>query len=253
MTEIHTALITVTAVCCGGLFGLMLHDRLPEEHVRDDSKDAVKTASGMIATLVALVIGLLVSSAKSSLDQANESLTQAGAKLIMLDQALGRYGPEAAPIREKMKASVQAAIERLWPSGRSYDGGIAAIERGTGLSETQKMIEHLAPTDEPRRASRTQALQICNDLAQSRWLLIEEAQTTLPTPFLVILIFWLAVLFTGLGLVAPRNATTVTCLFVCALSMAGAIFLFMEMNRPFDGLIQASKAPLVKALSVMGT
>jgi hypothetical protein len=252
MTPLTIALITVALLCAGVFLGSFLRERLPDHHVRDDSRDVVKMASGMIATLVALIIGLLVSSAKSSFDQANEGITQAGARVILLDRTLTRYGPEAAPIRGRMKESVQASVERLWPSGRVSKGGVAAIERGTGLDEVQDMIERLAPGDEVHRAIRTQALQTCNDLLQSRWLMIERAQSALPTPLLVMLIFWLTVLFTSLGLLAPRNMTTISSLFVCAVSMAGAILLLMEMSRPFEGSIQVSPAPLLKALSVVG-
>jgi hypothetical protein len=252
MISFTIALITVAFLCAGGLFGSLLRDRLPDYHIRDDSRDVVKTASAMIATLVALVIGLLVSSAKSSFDQASEGLTQVGTKVILMDRTLRRYGPETTPIRARMREVVQASIERLWPSGGGPKEGMAAVERGTELYDVQDMIERLAPKDEVHGAVRTQALQACSDLLQSRWLTIERAQTALPTPLLVLLIFWLTVLFTSLGLLAPRNLTTVSCLFVCAVSMAGALFLLMEMNRPFEGMIQVSPAPLLKALWVVG-
>jgi hypothetical protein len=252
MTTLVTALITLVSQCGGGLLGSCLRDRLPDNHVRDDSKEVVKTASGMIATLVALVVGLLVSSAKSSFDQANEGLAQAGAKVILLDRTLRRYGPEAMPIRRRLTGVIQASIERLWPSRRGPKGGLAAVERGTGMDEVQDMVERLAPNDEPHRTIRTDALQACHELMQSRWLMIEKSQTALPAPFLVLLIFWLTVLFIGLGLLAPRNVTTMTCLFVCSLSMAGALVLILEMNHPFEGMIQASPGPLLKALSVIG-
>jgi hypothetical protein len=252
MISLTIALITVAFLCVGGFVGSLLRDRLPDPHIRDDSRDVVKTASAMIATLVALVIGLLVSSAKSSFDQASEGLTQVGTKVILLDRTLRRYGPETTPIRRRMREVVQASVERLWPSGGGPKEGMAAVEKGTGIDDVQDMIERLAPKDEAQGAVRTQALQACHDLLQSRWLTIERAQTGLPTPLLVLLIFWLTVLFTSLGLLAPRNLTTVSCLFVCAVSMAGALFLLMEMNRPFEGMIQVSPAPLLKALWVVG-
>ena len=115
------------------------------------------------------------------------------------------------------------------------------------------MIEQLAPPDEARRAIRSHSLQTCSELVLSRWLMIEQAQTALPTVFLGMLIFWLTVLFASLGLLAPCNLTTWNCLFVCAVSMAGAIYLILEMNRPFEGAIRVSPAPLQKALSLLGT
>jgi hypothetical protein len=252
MDSLAIVLITVALLCAGWFFGSSLRGRLPDQQLQDDSKDVVKTASAMIATLVALVIGLLVSSAKSSFDQASEGLTQVGTRVILLDRTLRRYGSETTPIRGRMKEAVRASVERLWPSGRGPKEGMAAVERGTGMDEVQDMIERLTPNDEAHRTLRTQALQTCNDLIQSRWLTIERAQTALPTPLLVMLIFWLTVLFTSLGLLAPRNLTTISCLFVCAVSMAGALFLLLEMSRPFEGMIQVSPAPLLKALSVVG-
>jgi hypothetical protein len=251
MISFAVALSTVVFPCAGGFCGSLLRDRIPDAHIRDDSRDVVKAASAMIATLVALVIGLLVSSAKSSFDQASDGVSQTGTKVILLDRTLRRYGPEATPIRVRMSEVVQATVEQLWPSGGGPKEGMAAVERGTGIDEVQDMIERLAPQDEAHGAIRVQALQACHDLLQSRWLTIERAQTALPMLLLVMLIFWLTVLFMSLGLLAPRNLTTISSLFVCAVSMAGAIFLLMEMNRPFDGMIQVSPAPLLNALAVV--
>jgi hypothetical protein len=252
MASMLTALITLACLCAGTIVGSLIRSRLPDHHLRDDSKDVVKTASGMIATLVALVIGLLVSSAKSSYDQASTGLTQMGAKVILLDRTLGRYGPETTAIRGRMSAAIAASVERLWPTDRGLKPSLDAVEQGTGMDDVLDMIIRLAPQDEARRAIRSHALDTCAELVHSRWLMIEQAQTTLPTVFLGMLIFWLTVLFTSLGLLAPRNLTAWSCLFVCAVSMSGAIFLILEMNRPLEGAIQVSPAPLQKALSVIG-
>jgi hypothetical protein len=253
MASLFTSLLTLACLCAGTLVGSLIRSRLPDYQLRDDSKDVVKMASGMIATLVALVIGLLVSSSKSSFDQASSGVTQIGAKIILLDRALVRYGPETKAIRERMREEVAASIERLWPTGRGVNPSLAAVEHGAGMDDVLDMIERLAPSDDARRAIRSHALQICGELVQSRWLMIEQAQTTLPMIFLAMLIFWLTVLFASLGLLAPRNLTTLSCLFVCAVSMAGAIYVILEMNRPLEGAVQVSPAPLRKAVSVIGT
>jgi Protein of unknown function (DUF4239) len=251
MASLFTALITLACLCAGTILGSLIRSRLPDHHLRDDSKDIVKTASGIIATLVALVIGLLVSSSKASYDQASSGVTQIGAKIILLDRALGRYGPETKAIRERMREGIASSIERLWPTGRDLKPSLAAVEQ-TSMDDVQDMIVQLAPQDEARRAIRSQSLEICSELAHSRWLMIEQAQTTPPTVFLGMLIFWLTVLFASLGLLAPRNVTTWCCLFVCAVSMAGAIYLILEMNHPLEGAVQISPAPLRKALTVIG-
>jgi hypothetical protein len=253
MVSLVTTLIALACMGAGMLLGSFLRRRLPDQHLRDDSKDVVTTASGMIATLVALVIGLLVSSAKSSFDQANAGITQAGAKIILLDRLLGRFGPDAAEIRGRLRESVAAGIERIWPTASGPKGGLAAVERATGLEDILEMIRRLAPKDAASRSIQSQALEVCKDLSESRWLMIEQAQTPMPTVFLVMLIFWLTVLFTGLGLRAPANATSYFCLSICAASMAGAILLILEMNRPLEGIIRVSPAPLQKALSVISS
>jgi hypothetical protein len=240
MASLFTALITLACLCAGTIFGSLIRNRLPDHHLRDDSRDVVKMASGMIATLVALVIGLLVSSSKSSYDQASGEVTQIGARVILLNRLLVRYGPDTKEIRERMSMGIATSVEQLWPRSGQIPS-LAGVEQTSGMDDVYDMIVKLAPQDEARRVLRS----------HSRWLIIEQAQTRLPAAFLAMLIFWLTVLFASLGLLAPRNATTWCCLFVCAVSMAGAIYLILEMARPLEGAVQISPAPLKKALSVI--
>ena len=103
-----------------------------------------------------------------------------------------------------------------------------------------------------QKSRLAQALQISDDVLQTRLLLLEGQQTNLPTTFIVVLIFWLTGLFVSFGLFAPSNGVVMTVLLVCALSVASAIFLILEMNRPLDGFIKASNAPLRKAVELIG-
>jgi hypothetical protein len=48
----------------------------------------------------------------------------------------------------------------------------------------------------------------------------------------VVLVFWPTVIFISFGLFAPRNATVVATLLICALSVSAAIFLILEMHAP---------------------
>ena len=251
MTSLSIAVITLLFLGAGTALGSLVRSRLPDHHLRDDSRDVIKTASGIIATLAALVIGLLVSSSKSTYDQASAGVTQIGAKAIVLDRVLARYGPETKAIRGRVREGIANSVELLWPTD-GKNPSLSAIEQPTGLDEVHDLILRLTPQDEPHRLLRSHAVTACIELAQSRWLIIEQAQTALPTAFLAMLIFWLTVLFASLGLLAPHNATIWFCLFVCAVSMAGAIYLILEMNRPLEGAVQISPAPLLKALAVIG-
>ena len=91
------------------------------------------------------------------------------------------------------------------------------------------------------------------ELGQARWLLVAQSQSSsVPTPFLVILVFWLAILFVSFGLFAPANTTVLSTLFLCAVSVAGAIFLVLELANPYQGLLRVSSAPLRGALALLG-
>ena len=90
------------------------------------------------------------------------------------------------------------------------------------------------------------------DIAQSRWLLFSQKGSSVPTPFLVVMVAWLTLILASFGLFAPPNATAFITLLVCALAVSSAIFLILELDRPFDGIIQISSAPLRNALAQLG-
>ena len=234
------------------MVGVWLHERLPSHHLGNDSFEVVKLGAGMIATITALVLGLLVSSAKSTFDTISDGIKQGSARIILLDRALAQYGPDSQPVRTQLKRSIVAALETSsLPKPNSPPGAPPVLV--TNLMETvQVMLRELRPELDAQRQALAQAQQLAEDIAQTRWLLMEEEQNELPPPLLVILILWLAVLFFSFGLFAPRNGTVITVLFVCALSMAAAIFLILEMNHPMDGFVKVSDAPLRQLPKYLG-
>jgi hypothetical protein len=246
-----TLALTFTCTLGGALVGLLLRRVLPQHHLREDSKDALKLGAGVMATLAALVLGLLVGSAKSSFDSVNSLIMQVGAKIITLDRVLAHYGPETSELRDQIRTAVVTMVAKAWPDSPDTASRLKALETATSSEDLLNRIWGLKPGNDAQSAFKTQALQIGNDLQQSRWLMIEENQIELPAVFLLVLLCWLAILYATYGLLAPLNATVVSVLLICALSMSGAIYLVVEMNQPFDGVIKASSAPLLKALQYM--
>jgi hypothetical protein len=177
----------------------------------------------------------------------NSGVTQAGAKIILLDRVLARYGPEGKEVRDLLRHEVSVSIERVWPEEKNKLDDLGSVEASKEIEGVQTGIRELSPQNELQKSIQSQALEISSDLQQSRWLLIEETQGTLPTALIAVLIFWLTVLYISFGLFAPRNATALTALFICALSIAGSIFLIQELNQPVKGFIKISSAPFVKA------
>jgi hypothetical protein len=248
MSSITIGLITAGCTFGGALIGLWLQSLLPRHHLDKDSQEVVKLGAGMIATITALVLGLLVSSAKGTFDTLNDGIKQSSAKIILLNRILAQYGPEAQSIRDQMRRSLAASLESAAsrkPAGAPGQGAIQFTNRVEGV---QILLRTLKPQTDDQRQLLAQAQQLAGDMSQTRWLLMEEAQNELPVPLLVILVCWLTVLFISLGLFAPRNATVLSVLFVCACSMSAAVFLILEMNRPLEGIIKVSSAPLRNAL-----
>ena len=252
MNSLTIGFISAGCIFGGVLLGMLLQKVLPQHHLESDSKDTVKLGAGMLATLTALVLGLLVSSAKSSFDAMNAGIAQTGAKVILFDHILADYGPETKEVREQLRDTVASTIEKIWPDKKGGPGGLRALESVDAAKTLQAKLRELTPKNDLQKSLLAQASQIGSDVLQTRLLLMEGQQNTLPASFLVLLIFWLTGLFISFGLFAPRNGTVLAVLLICALSVSSAIFLILEMNRPLDGFIKASNAPLRKAVELIG-
>ncbi len=251
----NSLLISGIAFGCifgGSVVGLFIQTRLPDHHLSSESKDTVKLGAGLIATMAALVLGLLVGSAKNSFDSMNSEITQTGAKIILLDRILAQYGTETRQVREDLKKTTFSAVQSIWGSNAVSKNTLHNLEKGTGMEKLGIEIRNLTPTTESQRALQNQALQYHMDIMSARWLLVEQEQSSLPTVFLIVLVFWLTMLNVTYGLFAPRNRTVISVLFVCAISVACSIFLILEMSHPMQGFIRVSGAPMEKAVESLG-
>ncbi len=252
MSGTTIALITAGCIFSGTLLGLILNKMVPQHHLNADSKEAVKVGAGMISMMAALVLGLLVSSAKSTFDSTNAAVTQGGAKVILMDRLLANYGPETKEVRNELRRNVAAAIRMLWPEEGPTESNWQSFERNAPMEKLLEQIRELKPQTEAQRFLQAQAQALGHEILLTRWLQIEQAYVPLPMPFLVILLFWLTLLYTSFGLLAPRNATVITIMLLGALALATALFLIVEMSRPMAGAIKVSSSPLRNALEHLG-
>jgi hypothetical protein len=230
----------------GALLGMWLRTILPEHHLDAESKDVVKVGIGLIATMTALILGLVTASAKSSFDAVDSAVKTTSVDILTLDRALARYGPETGEIRAGLKRVVGARMDMIWPQGASKPATLDPIRSGAA-SQAEGLavaIRALKPRDDAQRALQARALDLTEALLQARWLVLAGTEKSAPAPFLVILVFWLTITFTSFGLFAPRHATVFAVLFVCALSVSSAVFLILELDTPFDGLVKVSAEPI---------
>jgi hypothetical protein len=248
MSSLAIGAIVFGCVFGGALVGIFLRSALPEHHLSAESKDAVKIGIGLIATMTALVLGLLVSTAKTSYDTKHNELIEMSADTLLVDRVLANYGPEARTTRELLRRAGTRSLEMIWPQ----NGQAPRLEPAGGGEVLYNMIEALSPKNDAQRGLQTQALQLVIEVLKMRWLLFEQSGSSISTPFLVVLVFWLTIIFMSFGLFAPHNATVVATFLLCALSVSGAIFLITELDRPFEGLIQISNAPFRDAVARLG-
>jgi len=252
MSSIAISLIVFAFVFGGALFGMFLRSVLPEHHLNNNSKDVVKLGMGLVATMSALVLSLLISSAKSSFDAQSAEVTDASARIILLDRTLALYGPETKEARQLLRSSIADIFERLWPKNHGPTVLSALGEPNSGMESLYTMVQGMSPKDDRQRSIQTQALSILATLGQLRWLMYEQQSTSISMPLLVVLISWVTTLSISFGIFAPYNATVIASLLVTSLSVAAAIFLILELYKPYGGLIHISSAPMRVALAHLG-
>lgn len=252
MSPLEISLIVFACVFGAALLGLFIGKALPEHHLSQDTKDVVKLGTALIATMAALVLSLLISSAKSSFDKMDAELVENAARAVSLDRDLADYGPETREVRDLLKRSYAARIELLFPSEKSREAKLDSSEQVVRTQNIRAKLWELSPQTDAQRWLRSQAVENAGEMSSTRWLLLLQKDEPIPMTLLVVLVSWLAIIFATFGLFAPRNATAVAALFVCALSVAGAILLILEMNSPFAGLTKLSSAPMRDALAHLG-
>ena len=253
MSALIISLIAFACIFGGTLLGMFLRTILPGHHVSDDSKGAVMLGTGMIATMAALVLALLIASAKGNYDTMSSELRQASSRVILLDRVMAHYGPETNEARDLLRRSIASTIKRIWPEDNIEQAVAESTEGRVNIETIQDKLRQLSPRNDAQRWLQSRALEISIEIAEGRWLLIEQlGQRTLPMPFFVLMVFWLTIIFASFGLFSPRNATVITVLLICALSAAGSLFLIIELDTPYQGLIKVSSAPLRNALAHLG-
>jgi hypothetical protein len=249
MTAIAIAMLALGFMLAGALVGILVRKVLPEDHFSSDSKDVLKLSIGIVATLAALVLGLLIATAKNSFDARQTEINQITAYAVQLDHMLALYGQQAQAARVNLRQALGPMVDRIWNEGSSQPARTSPFAASTESEKFYQSLNDLEPQTDAQRGLRARIVQLAADLAQARLLLFAQIGSSMPTPFLAVLIFWLTALFAGFCLMARSNPTALVVLFVCAISVSGAIFLILELDQPFAGLMSIPSEPLRNALA----
>lgn len=239
-----------------GMFGgcvaaIYLARSLKEHHVSKGTQDTVKLGVGMIAAMTSLILGLMTASVKGNFDSTDKDVHTYALNILSLDTDFRHYGSQACPARTLLLGYASAVVSETWgkdprlpplPDNSRSDDLLLAIETS---------VRSWSPATDDQKETRSDALSDLRSILSTRWTVSEEAVTSVPTVFVVVLVVWLSLIFVSFGLFAPPNAVVIGSFFLCAASIAGALFLIMEMSGPFDGVISVSSQPMVQVIDFM--
>ena len=246
MSHLIIGLISFAAIFGGVLIGRFAARRLPGHHLSSETQSAVTVSVAVIGTLSALVLGLMISAANSSFSARTDQLRELSLQMIRMDRNLRRYGPEGAEARATLRIWAHAKIQQLFP-----EKGKPPVPSGTAitlLEDVQDAVLDLTPQNERQTYLRSLCLNLSSTMIQARWSLEQRTGHSVPIPFLVLLIFWLAVVFASFGLFAPANPTAIVALFLCSIAVSGGIVLIEELDNPGSGMIRLPSDSMRKGL-----
>jgi len=248
----HTSVVSFVVfalVWTGALFGMWLRRALPLDHLSPDAKDTIRLAIGLLVTMTSLVLGMLVSSAKTYYDGQKNVVAQMASDIIQLDTLLGTFGPESKALRVELRHDLEGAIDRIWPK---EDSQLSEL-RPTGSSQdVNAKVEMLVTNNAFEASAKTQIVTSIQGLRKTYWLLfLTSEQTTVSLLLLAVVTSWLVTIFISFGIFAPSNPTVMITLLICALAVSAAIFIIVEMYSPFNGIMRISPVAVRDALRQM--
>jgi hypothetical protein len=255
VTPLAFALATVACTVSSAILGARIRTRIPTDHLGKDSQDVIRLGMGLVATMTALLLGLVTAAAKGSFDSQDAAIRNVAANTLALDRLLARYGPEAQPAREQLKLALAARLQATWPESGSAAAHVIESSRPEGpppLERIEDLVLQLKPDTPSQKWFQAEALKLTEEILRTRWRLFGNIHGSVPRTFLFVVMFWLAMTFGSFGLSAPRNATVMTIFTIAALSVGAAVYLILELDGPFDGTIRISSEAFRHALSNLG-
>jgi hypothetical protein len=263
MSELTDAAILLLILLGGSALGVFVRPFLSEHHRSQETTDLIRLVVTMLVTFAALVLGLLTSSVKASFDSVDDDLRSFAIQLIQLDRSLRQYGSDTNTARALLRSYTAAAIASTWtveprPPGDYYprqvspppsEHSIESTSLGDLLARFELDLRQLEPQDPMHRRLALVILNQFERLARMRWKLIEEAHSSISMPFYIVLAFWLVIVFASFGLSAPRNVLSYMTIMLGALSIASVIFVILDLDTPFSGILMVSSQPMRDALA----
>jgi hypothetical protein len=228
----------------------MVKRRVPKHYLTEETKSLVSVSMAVVATISALVLGLLLSNANSSFNAVQGQVTALSAEILRLDQLLRRYGSDTKLAREKLREYAERKRDDLFPNNPAevHLGNQSTYEL---LQEVEDLVLAIKPANARDQWWLAQAMTLASKIGDTRFLLAQQIGQGTPKAVLLLLVFWLTLLFASFTLFAPSNLISMATMTLCALAIAGAIGMILELERGFGGVVQVSPQPMNHAVAVL--
>jgi hypothetical protein len=240
-------LVTFVSIAVGGALGMLIRIRLPDAGLIAESKEVVRLGAGLMGTVAALVLGLMIASAKNSYDTQIANVRQLTANIIFLDELLEQYGPETREARTMIRRAAAITVQRVWQESVATDT-TETFTPSSAATQFFLTLEGLSPTNDVQRAIKPRLMDVATDLTRTRLLMFVHFDNPIPAPLLIIVILWLTVIFASFTLFADANAVVAIASLVYALAVSSALFLIVDMSQPFTGLMKIPSEQLKHVL-----
>ena len=240
MSSTAAFLASFASILIGAAIGMTLKRFLPPDVLEGGSKEAIRLGAGFLSTLAALVIGLMIASAKNSYDTQNSNIRQLGANVVLVDQMLLKYGPETKTARTLLRELISTAASRIWQENAERNRhGSTFVVSGTA-DQFYNLVEGLTPANDEQASLKSRIVQATTEIGRTRILVFTQSDNAIPVPFFIVLTFWLVVIFASFSVFAEPRPIVIASILVFALSVSSALFLIVDLSQPFDGLMQIS-------------
>ena len=247
MSSTAAFLASFASILIGAAVGMVLRRALPADLLEGGSKEAIRLGAGFLSTLAALVIGLMIASAKNTYDNQNSNIRQLGTNAVLIDQMLTKYGPEAKAARTLLRETIPSATARIWRESIAGNGGGSFVVSSTG-ERFYNAIENLKPANAEQTSLKARIIQLTTEMGRTRLLVFTQGEDAIPIPFFIVLVFRLVVIFASFSLFAEPGPIVVASTLLFAISVSSALFLIVDLSHPFDGLMQISNHHLQMVL-----
>jgi hypothetical protein len=246
-------LIAFCSIACAASLGFYIgRNFLPGDSHSEQTQKTVQSVMTNVGILSALVLGLLVASAKTNFDTTTTEVEQFATNLSLLDRDLVRLGSESAALRNSLRDFTAKMLALTWPTEYGASSAVRGVEAGQTLDGMQEQLRlSQEQTAQPQPASAASALQLLGELKRTSRLLALQQTIRTPRPFLAVVIFWLSMSYLSYAIFAPLNRTVIGAMIISAISVSIALNIIIDMDRPFVGLVKVSSIPVRQALDQM--